>query len=324
MTFLNPKSVALLGASSKTVDEAMKEGKYWGAALKQSLLDTCKVPLYLLGKNDKYLELSEVPDLAIICVPNIIEEVTNVLEKGTKNIIVINNLEKDVEKQLYELTDNKAKLLGPNCMGIHCDTYSTFLLDKETKGDIGLITQSGGIGEAVCDSVDDIRTVISLGSAEKTTIDDAVEMLKADKNIKRIALYSESYTAQDKNVITMMPKFNRKSIEAVKQHSRQRLWCRTEVINNLKEFINVLNRKRILVVSNSGGWLCLYAGEHPYENATLIDTHAEGYPVKEVIKLQNNYDEAILFINKFKEFRPENVDVSKITIPYTLIKSSEL
>jgi hypothetical protein len=166
--------------------------------------------------------------------------------------------------------------------------------------------------------------VISLGSAEKTTIDDAVEMLKADKNIKRIALYSESYTAQDKNVITMMPKFNRKSIEAVKQHSRQRLWCRTEVINNLKEFINVLNRKRILVVSNSGGWLCLYAGEHPYENATLIDTHAEGYPVKEVIKLQNNYDEAILFINKFKEFRPENVDVSKITIPYTLIKSSEL
>ena len=236
MTFLNPKSVALLGASSKTVDEAVDQGSYWGAALKKSLLDTCKVPLYLVGKNDKYLELSEVPDLAIICVPNILEEIINVLEKGTKHIIVINSLEKDVEKQLYELTDNKAKLIGPNCMGIHCDTYSTFLLNKETKGDIGLITQSGGIGEAVCDTVDDVRTVISLGSAEKTTIDDAVEMLKADKNIKRIALYSESYTAKDKNVITMMPKFNRKSIEAVKQHSRQRLWCRTEVINNLKEF----------------------------------------------------------------------------------------
>jgi hypothetical protein len=324
MTFLNPESVALLGASSKTVDEAGKKGSYWGAALKQSLLDTCKVPLYLVGKNDKYLELPEVPDLAIICVPNILEEITNVLEKGTKHIIVINNLEKDVEEQLYELTDNKAKLIGPNCMGIHCDTYSTFLLSKETRGDIGLITQSGGIGEAVCDTVDDIRTVISLGSAEKTTIDDAVEMLKADKNIKRIALYSESYTAKDRNVITMMPKFNRKSIEAVEQHTGQKLWCRSNVINNLKEFINVLNRKRILVVSNSGGWLCLYAGEHPYENTTLIDTHAEGYPVKEVIRLQNNYDEAILFINKFENFSPENVDVSKITIPYTLIKSSAL
>lgn len=330
MSFLNPKSVALIGASSKTVDEAVKEGKYWGAALKESLIKSCKVPLYMIGKDkrtqwgDLYADIPEIPELAVLCVPNILEEVSNVLEKGTKHIIVINNLETDVEKQLYELTDNKAKLLGPNCMGIHCDTYSTFLLNKETKGDIGLITQSGGIGEAVCDSVDDIRTVISLGSAEKTTIDDAVEMLKADKNIKRIALYSESYTAKDKKVITMMPKFNRKSIEAVKQHSKQKLWCKSTVINNLKEFINVLNRKKILVVSNSGGWLCLYAGEHPYENATLIDTHAEGNPVKEVIKLQNKYDEAVLFINKFENFLPENVDVSKITIPYTLIKSSEL
>ena len=324
MTFLNPKSVALLGSSSKTVDEAMKEGKYWGAALTESLNNSCKVPLYLVGKNDKYLDLPETPDLAILCVPNILEEVSNVLKKGTKYIIVINNLETDVEKQLYELTDNKAKLLGPNCMGIHCDTYSTFLLNKETKGDIGFITQSGGIGEAVCDSVDDIRTVISIGRAKKTTINDAVKMLKTDKNIKRIALYSESYKAKDKNVITMMPKFNCKSIEAVKQHSKQKLWCKSNVINNLEEFINVLNRKKMLVVSNSGGWLCLYAGEHPYQNATLIDTHAEGYPVKEVVKLQNNYDEAVLFINKFEKFRPENVDVSKITIPYTLIKSSEL
>tara|TARA_Y100000592_G_scaffold17771_2_gene26836 strand:- start:35455 stop:36429 length:975 start_codon:yes stop_codon:yes gene_type:complete len=324
MTFLNPKSVALLGSSSKTVDEAMKEGKYWGAALTESLNNSCKVPLYLVGKNDKYLDLPETPDLAILCVPNILEEVSNVLKKGTKYIIVINNLETDVEKQLYELTDNKAKLLGPNCMGIHCDTYSTFLLNKETKGDIGFITQSGGIGEAVCDSVDDIRTVISIGRAEKTTINDAVKMLKTDKNIKRIALYSESYKAKDKNVITMMPKFNCKSIEAVKQHSKQKLWCKSNVINNLEEFINVLNRKKMLVVSNSGGWLCLYAGEHPYQNATLIDTHAEGYPVKEVVKLQNNYDEAVLFINKFEKFRPENVDVSKINIPYTLIKSSSL
>ena len=122
----------------------------------------------------------------------------------------------------------------------------------------------------------------------------------------------------------MMPKFNCKSIEAVKQHSKQKLWCKSNVINNLEEFINVLNRKKMLVVSNSGGWLCLYAGEHPYQNATLIDTHAEGYPVKEVVKLQNNYDEAVLFINKFEKFRPENVDVSKINIPYTLIKSSSL
>ena len=302
----------------------MKEGKYWGAALTESLNNSCKVPLYLVGKNDKYLDLPETPDLAILCVPNILEEVSNVLKKGTKYIIVINNLETDVEKQLYELTDNKAKLLGPNCMGIHCDTYSTFLLNKETKGDIGFITQSGGIGEAVCDSVDDIRTVISIGRAEKTTINDAVKMLKTDKNIKRIALYSESYKAKDKNVITMMPKFNCKSIEAVKQHSKQKLWCKSNVINNLEEFINVLNRKKMLVVSNSGGWLCLYAGEHPYQNATLIDTHAEGYPVKEVVKLQNNYDEAVLFINKFEKFRPENVDVSKINIPYTLIKSSSL
>ena len=208
MTFLNPSSVALVGASSKTVEEAVKEGKYWGAALKQSLINTCKVPLYLIGKNDKYLDLPETPDLAILCVPNIIEEVSNVLEKGTKHIIVINNLDIKTENKLIDLVKNRATLLGPNCMGVHCDTYSTFLLEKETKGDIGLITQSGGIGEAVCDNVENIRTVISLGNSRMIDIDDAVAMLKQDKNIKRIALYSETTRAKDRDVITLMPDFN--------------------------------------------------------------------------------------------------------------------
>ena len=324
MTFLNPSSVALIGASSKTVEEAVKEGKYWGAALKQSLVNTCKVPLYLIGKNDKYLDLPETPDLAILCVPNIIEEVSNVLEKGTKHIIVINNLDIKTENKLIDLVKNRATLLGPNCMGVHCDTYSTFLLEKETKGDIGLITQSGGIGEAVCDNVENIRTVISLGNSRMIDIDDAVAMLKQDKNIKRIALYSETTRAKDRDVITLMPDFNLKSMEAAKQHTGQKLWCKSNVINDLNEFINILNRKKTLVVSNSGGWLCLYAGKYPHHNATLVDTHAEGFPVKEVIELQNDYDEAIVFINKFEQFSPEDVDVSKIKIPYTLIKSSEL
>ena len=52
MTFLNPTSIALVGASTKTLDEAISQNKYWGAALRDSLLESTKVPLYLITKHE--------------------------------------------------------------------------------------------------------------------------------------------------------------------------------------------------------------------------------------------------------------------------------
>ena len=101
MTFLNPKSIALVGASTKTLEESISQNKYWGAALRDSLLESTTVPLYLITKHESYTDLPEIPDLAIVAVPNIIEEVTKIVDKGTNKIIVINTLDNFTERKLY-------------------------------------------------------------------------------------------------------------------------------------------------------------------------------------------------------------------------------
>ena len=322
MTFLNPASIALVGSSTKTLDEAISQNKYWGAALRDSLLESTKVPLYLITKHDSYNDLPETPDLAIVAVPNIIEEVTKIINKGTNKIIIINTLDNFTEKKLYGIVKNKAKILGPNCMGVHCDAYSTFLLDRKTTGDIGLVTQSGGIGEALLENVPNLRTVISVGNAQHYTIEDAVQSLRQEPDIKRIALYSESYIPENKDVITLMPKYNKKSIETVYNHSGLTLE-KHDATNNLDDFIKILNEK-VLVISNSGGWLCLYAGENPYQNATYIDTNATGNPLEAAVKMQKDYDRTIIFWNKYYDYPEDKRDTSNLLIPFEIIISCEI
>ena len=324
MTFLNPTSIALVGASTKTFEEVISEGKYWGAALRDSLLEshTGDIPLYLITKHDSYDDLPATPDLAIVAVPNIIEEVTKIVNKGTDKIIVINTLDAFTERKLYKIVKNKATILGPNCLGVHCDKYSTFFLKRKITGDIGLVTQSGGIGEALLENVPNLRTVISVGSAQQYTIEDAIQSLRQEPNIKRIALYSESYIPEDEDVITLMPKHNKKSVEAVYDHTGLTL-KKHNAINDLDDFIKILNEK-VLVVSNSGGWLCLYAGQNIYQNMTLVDTNGIGNPLQKAIEMQSRYTRAVIFFNKYEDFREEQLDESKLLIPYELIKSSEL
>jgi len=322
MTFLNPTSIALVGASTKTFEKAISEGGYWGASLRDSLLESTTVPLYLITKHDSYNDLRETPDLAIVAVPNIIEEVTKIVNKGTDKIIVINTLDNFTERKLYKIVKNKATILGPNCLGVHCDSYSTFLLERKTTGDIGLVTQSGGVGEALLENVPNLRTVISVGSAQHYTIEDAIQSLREEPNIKRIALYSESYIPEDEDIITLMPKYSKASVEAVYDHTGLTLE-KNNAINNLDDFIKVLN-ERVLVCSNSGGWLCLYAGQNPHQDMTLIDTYGTGNPLQKAIEMQSNYTRAVIFFNKYEEFRKEQLDESKLLIPYEIIKSSEL
>jgi len=322
MTFLNPKSIALVGASTKTFEEVLAEGKYWGAALRDSLLQshTEDIPLYFITKHESYTDLPETPDLAIVAVPNIIKEVTKIVNKGTDKIIVINTLDAFTERKLYKIVKNKATILGPNCLGVHCDTYSTFFLGRKTTGDIGLVTQSGGIGEALLENVPNLRTVISVGSAQHYRIEDAIQLLREEPNIKRIALYSESYIPEDEDIITLMPKYNKKSVEAVYDHTGLTLE-KNNAINNLDDFIKVLNEK-VLVCSNSGGWLCLYAGQNPNQNMTLVDTYATGNPLQRAIEMQSGYTRAVVFFNKYEDFKKEELDDSKLLIPHKIIKSS--
>tara|TARA_R110002012_G_scaffold312776_1_gene523799 strand:+ start:1480 stop:2454 length:975 start_codon:yes stop_codon:yes gene_type:complete len=324
MTFLNPTSIALVGASTKTLEEAISQNKYWGAALRDSLLEshTGDIPLYLITKHDSYNDLPETPDLAIVAVPNIIEEVTKIVNKGTDKIIVINTLDAFTERKLYKIAKNKATILGPNCLGVHCDAYSTFLLERKTTGDIGLVTQSGGIGEALLENVPNLRTVISVGSAQNYRIEDAIQSLREEPNIKRIALYSESYIPEDQDIITLMPKHNKKSVKAVYDHTGLTLE-KNNAINNLDDFIKVLNEK-VLVSSNSGGWLCLYAGQNPNQNMTLVDTTACGNPLTKAIEMQAGHTKAIVFFNKYDDYPEERLDASKLSIPYEIIKSSDL
>ncbi|MCD6484447.1 MAG: acetate--CoA ligase [Candidatus Odinarchaeota archaeon] len=229
--FFNPKSVAVIGASTNPSKV--------GHAIVGNLIDSGYVKIgkvYPVNpKADEilglkcYKSVTEIPDeidLAVIVLPSrivpaVVEECA---KKGIKSIIVISAGFKEVggegaklEKQIVELSKKyNLAIQGPNCLGV-IDTYTplnaSFSDGTPIKGNIAFISQSGALCTAILDwalkEKVGFSKFISVGNKAVLDEIDFIEYLKNDPHSYVILNYVESIDDGQK-FLEIMPQVTKK------------------------------------------------------------------------------------------------------------------
>lgn len=196
--FFNPKSVAVIGASS--------DKNKAGFALMKNLQSGGDREIFPVNLEHK--EIPENVDLAVIAVkadlvPQILEDCA---KKKITNAIVISSGFKEIGPAGKELEDkiaavakeNNISLVGPNCLGIidtKNDLNASFSPHKPLPGKIALLSQSGALGTAMLDWASGegvgFSKFISLGNEAQLTEIDFLNYLKDDTDTNAILIYLE-------------------------------------------------------------------------------------------------------------------------------------
>jgi acetyltransferase len=205
-SLLNPKSVALIGVSRDPsriggrILKYLKQHGYGGRILPVN-------PKYEeIGEEKCYPSLASIPieiDVALIAVPE--ESVPSVLEeagrKGVKSAIIysagfseLGSKGEGKQRWIKQVADNYGiSVCGPNCVGIigfHNKTAMSFSqvldLPRLIPGKIAFISQSGALGGAILNRIQDmgigISYFISTGNEAVLESTDFMEYLLDDPN----------------------------------------------------------------------------------------------------------------------------------------------
>jgi len=263
--------------------------------------------------------LSEPPDLAVIMLPpdQSVVQAEKCAKKGVKAFVMITGGYKDRQRQqLLKLKDQYGvKILGPNTImgvintsnGLNT-TFERNIMPK--KGNIAVISQSGGVGSCMLDWACFYAVGISKFAfvGDKIDIDD-VDLLRyfgEDKNTKVVCLYIEGikkgreFIEQARKIVKHKPLIVLKG--GITQESAQRAKSHTASIagsdevfdaafkkagiirvENIEELMNtaiVLSKQppmrgdRVAIVSNVGGPAIL-AGDAVAKNGLKLATLSE-------------------------------------------------
>jgi len=226
--FLNPKSVAVIGASKNPV-----KGGY--RIVNNLVHNNFKGNIYPINPNSdgelfdlqfrkSVLEVEDEIDIAIFYVPNRIipDLLQECIEKGIKGAIIEASGFEEVGDQglvlrdrILEITDNfsKIRIVGPNCTGltkIDGDSnsessekggfFSSFVVfTKYKRGNTAIITQSGMLNGGYLMYIMEkypnlgIRYSCSIGNKMDLSEIDFLEYFIADPDVNIIAIYLESF-----------------------------------------------------------------------------------------------------------------------------------
>jgi acetyltransferase len=208
--FLNPKSLAVIGASTSP-------DKLGHEILKNILDGGFKGPVYPINpKADVILDLpchksvkdiSEAPDLAVIIIPArfVSQAIQECGLAGIKGAVIITGGFSEAgdegevfQNQVIEAAQKYGiRIIGPNCQGVnnphHLLCASWPLLT--CRGKIALISQSGTVGAAMMDwlSEDKLGTsgFVSMGNRADVDEADLIAYFNHDENTRVIAAYIE-------------------------------------------------------------------------------------------------------------------------------------
>ncbi len=216
--FLNPKYIAVIGASS--------DKKKVGRLVFDNIIASKKAIAFPINLKDKkiagrqaYIDISSLPlkkyeDLLVVIVipaDKVLSEVEKCAKLGVKNIVIISAGFKELgggglvleEKIIKIAQDNKINILGPNCLGFINNknslnlTFSNYNIDKKIKrkNNIAFLSQSGAIGSAVLDWVGNknigLSYFVSLGNKAILNENDFFEFLIKDKSTDLVIAYLE-------------------------------------------------------------------------------------------------------------------------------------
>lgn len=191
-TLFNPKSVAIVGASS--------DPKKLGNIVVRNIKDS-HFPGQVFPVNPKVAEvqgykcypnlasIKKVPDLIIISIP--VEGVLSVLEDvvaiGAKNIVVftagfkeIGDEGKELEQALIDMAQKHGlNILGPNCLGFANTSVpinATFGKAPDKQGSLRFLSQSGAVASAIFDWAESV----DLGFDEFVTLGNKTVLNECD------------------------------------------------------------------------------------------------------------------------------------------------
>ena len=224
--FLNPKSVAVIGASKNPF-----KGGNW--IVNNLTLNNFKGEVYPINPNSEgqiygldikksVLDIDKKVDLAIfyvgnMVIPGILEEC---MEKGIKGAIIeasgfeeVGDKGLELRDQILKITDNfkKIRIVGPNCMGItridnDSDSeekggfFSGFgVFNNYKRGNIAVISQSGMLNGGylmhIMEKYPDIGFRYSCTIGNKTDLSEIgfLEYFLDDSTVNVIAIYLESF-----------------------------------------------------------------------------------------------------------------------------------
>jgi len=215
-TLFNPKSVAIIGASTKELSI--------GNVITKNLLHyEYKGPIYPINpKADEvrgikaYKTIFDVPgdvDLAHISIPSkfVPQAVEDCGKKGVKFVIINSAGFKEVgpegealEKEVVERARKYGvRIFGPNCQGIinsdpEVKAYCDFTFTYPEPGYISVVAQSGGVGAVIMQRFFDLgvgmRYYASNGNACDISIEEVIKYWGDDEKTRVIVLYVEGFS----------------------------------------------------------------------------------------------------------------------------------
>jgi len=207
-----PKSVAIIGASRNP-------RKLGYQSLKALIEAEYKGKIYPINPNAQnvggyksYPSILEVPDpidLVIISLPpdGVLDAVKECAKKRVKGLVIFASGFKELdeqgaqtEKEMARICDEVGiKIIGPNTIGMmnsYCNLNASFApIGKLSKGDISLVSQSGGMGTTLLSYIIEenlgFSKYVGVGNRANVEIADMLLYLKEDPTTKVICLFIE-------------------------------------------------------------------------------------------------------------------------------------
>jgi acetyl coenzyme A synthetase (ADP forming)-like protein len=227
-TFFEPKGVAVIGASRRTMKAGHVIFKNFVINKQRNLF---KAKLYPVNPNEKtiqgfpcyasILDIKDEVDLAVIVVPaKLVPKVMQeVADRGVKAAVIITSGFSEVgnnklEEEVTEIAKKAGmRVLGPNCLGVYdSKTGVDMLFLPETKtlttgdevvatprpmaGPTAIVTQSGAFGAAALDYLAGkqmgVSKFVSFGNKADVTASEMLAYLLHDPRTHVILFYAES------------------------------------------------------------------------------------------------------------------------------------
>ena len=205
---LQPKGIVVVGAGRRpgsvghAVLRNLLDGGYGGrlTAVNPHAEQIAGVPC-----RPSVAELSETPDLAVICVPAaaVPAAVEECGREGIPAVVVISaglsgtDLAAPV---LDSVRRHGMRLVGPNCVGVVNTAVgmdATFTRGGIPTGDVGIVSQSGGVGIALIELLRQlglgVSTMVSTGDKYDVSGNDLLLWWRHDDHTKAAVLYLESF-----------------------------------------------------------------------------------------------------------------------------------
>lgn len=217
-SLLNPKSVVILGASSKPGSSARN-------IMKTLFLNGYKGEVFLVGRNSGDIDGIEILtditllpkgiDLGILAIPaaSVYDTLVDLKNAHVKTVVCMSAGFAELGEKGVELQEkigtyayaNNIRLIGPNCIGyfnyvndfhlVLIDLPKQVPFDKNGSKGIAIVAQSGGIGLFIGQSLGK-RAVpttysITIGNQADIELSDLIDFFIEDEYTSAIAIYAE-------------------------------------------------------------------------------------------------------------------------------------